>query len=77
MNFFEKIDWRIFHGGIIVFYLLGVLAFIFIGNLEEPLIRIMFGLLVLIVIKEIIRFVLRFRKESKPTDDVLNQKEEK
>ncbi|MCZ0701676.1 putative lipid-binding transport protein (Tim44 family) [Natronobacillus azotifigens] len=77
MKFFEKFDWRIFHGGMIVFYLLGVLAFLFIGNLEKSLIRILFGLLVLLVIKEIVRFVLRLRKECKITDEVLNKKEEK
>jgi len=64
MDFFKKIDWRIFHGGMIVFYLLGAVAFLIIGDLSNTLNQFLFAAFLLLVLREVIQFVIRWRKEK-------------
>lgn len=64
MDFLKKMDWRIFHGGMIVFYLLGAVAFLIIGDLSDRLTQLLFAAFILLVIRRVIQFVLRWRNEQ-------------
>lgn len=57
-------DWRIAHGLMIGFYILGIIAFSLIGDLSELINQIIFGVFVLAIIREIWRFVDRYRREK-------------
>ncbi|WP_440895030.1 hypothetical protein ACS127_10690 [Amphibacillus sp. Q70] len=60
----QKLDWRIFQGIMIVFYLLGLIAFLIIGDLSETMHQVLFGIFLLVVLHEIIRYVRRFKSEQ-------------
>ncbi|MBM7540253.1 hypothetical protein [Amphibacillus cookii] len=61
----NKMDWRIFHGTMIGFYLLGLIAFLLIGDLTETINQVLFGLFFLIVLREVIRFIKRLKTTEK------------
>ena len=59
----RKTDWRIVHGLMIVFYIFGIIAFALIGDLSELINQIIFGVFVLVIIREIWRYPDRYRRE--------------
>ncbi|GAA4063688.1 hypothetical protein [Amphibacillus indicireducens] len=60
----DKFDWRIAHGSMIGFYILGIIAFSLIGDLSELINQIIFGVFVLVIIREIWPFIDRYRREK-------------
>ncbi|HHU20720.1 MAG TPA: hypothetical protein GXZ58_11020 [Bacilli bacterium] len=60
----DKFDWRIAHGLMIGFYILGIIAFSLIGDLSDLINQIIFGVFVLAIIREIWRFIDRYRREK-------------
>lgn len=60
----QKLDWRIFQGIMIGFYLLGLIAFLIIGDLSETINQILFGIFLLVVLREVTRYVKRLKSEN-------------
>lgn len=58
-----KTDWRIAHGLMIGFYILGIIAFSIIGDLSEWINQIIFAIFVIVIIREIWRYADRYRRE--------------
>ncbi|SEN69796.1 hypothetical protein SAMN04488134_101664 [Amphibacillus marinus] len=58
-----KQNWRLMHGLMISFYLLGLLAFVVIGDLSAPVNRVLFTVFLIIIIQEIFKYVQRLRRD--------------
>lgn len=61
----QKMDWRLAHGLMIGFYILGIIAFSLIGDLSELINQIIFAIFVIVIIREVWRFVNRWKQERK------------
>ncbi|WP_067843188.1 hypothetical protein [Amphibacillus sediminis] len=68
MNLQNK-HWRFFHGIMLVFYLLGLIAFLVIGDLTDTVNQILFGVFVIIVLREVVRYVRRLKRDQDETDN--------
>lgn len=60
----QKPDWRIYQGIMIIFYFLGLVAFLIIGDLEETIQKVLFAIFLIVVIREVYRYVVRLKKEK-------------
>jgi len=61
----KKMDWRLAHGLMVGFYILGAIAFSLIGDLSELLNQIIFAIFVIAIIREVWRFYERYKKEKR------------
>lgn len=59
----KKMDWRIVQGLMIVFYILGLIAFSIVGDLTQIINQIIIVLFVILIIREVTRFLKRLKKE--------------
>lgn len=65
----NKFNWRIMHGIMLGFYLLGLIAFLIIGDLSSTINQILFALFLLIVIRESLRFYRRLKREQAAVEE--------
>ncbi|SDC30508.1 hypothetical protein SAMN05421734_10696 [Pelagirhabdus alkalitolerans] len=59
-----QFDWKLVHGLMITFYVLGLVTYLIMGDLSELIHQLIVSVFTLIVVKEVIRYVRRLKREK-------------